>query len=159
MTATHAPETTVDANGNLFARNSPFEPWAYVGVAAEIAAAAAALGAPAAPEAEPEPVTVAVDEDDSRLGQLLAQYDLAKAEAKKAEEALKAITDGIKAELIAVAPDAKTIDVASKHLARALRLNAVTSTSVDSARLKVEQPLVFAQFSKSSTSWRLAQVG
>ncbi len=93
-----------------------------------------------------------------RLEQLLAQYDLAKAEAAKAAESLKAITDGIKAELAAVAPGETDIRVDSPDLAKPLRLQAVTSWRVDATKLKAEDPETYVRYAKQSTAWRLEAV-
>lgn len=101
----------------------------------------------------------AVDHPESRLEALLAQYDLAKAEAEKAAESLKAITDGIKAELAAAAPEGETdIRVDSPDLAQPLRLSAVTSWRVDATKLKAEAPETYVRYAKQSTAWRLERV-
>jgi hypothetical protein len=104
------------------------------------------------------PVTV-TPEPDSRLEQLAAQYDLAKAEADKASATLKAITDAIKLELTGAAPEgARSIDLASDHLTVPLRLNYVESWRVDAKKLKVEQPETYVRYATRSGSWRLAAV-
>ena len=108
-------------------------------------------------------MTLTLDEPQllagTRLEALLAQYDLAKAEADKATETLKAITDGIKAELAAAAPDGETdIRVNSPDLTRPLRLQAITSWRVDAAKLKAEAPETYVRYAKQSTSWRLERV-
>ena len=101
---------------------------------------------------------------DSRLEQLLAQYDLAKAEADKAAETLKAIADGVKAELAAqlaaqLAEGETAIEVASDLLARPLRLSHVESWRVDAKKLKTEDPLTYVRYATKSSSWKLAPVG
>lgn len=106
-------------------------------------------------EGAPNPGT----EASERLEQLLAQYDLVKAEAAKAEEALKAITDGIKQELMAAAPEGETdIRVDSPDLTRPLRLQAVESWRVDSKKLKAEAPETYVRYATKSVSWRLAGI-
>lgn len=98
-------------------------------------------------------------EPDTRLDQLLAQYDLAKAEEKKAAEAVKAITDGIKAELAKAAPEGETdIRVDSPALAQPLQLRATESWRLDSTRMKKEDPYLYASYAKPSLSWTLAKV-
>jgi chromosome condensin MukBEF ATPase and DNA-binding subunit MukB len=111
---------------------------------------------PAAP-VHPAPVHLQAD-PDTRLEQLLAQYDMAKAESKKADEALKAITDGIKQELAAAAPDAVDIRVDSPDLAQPLRLLAIESWRVDATRLKTEAPETYVRYAKKSTAWQLRAV-
>jgi hypothetical protein len=133
--------------------------------AQELAAALTAAGQPvpdsvvaaAVPPAKPAPTTVEA-KPDTRLAQLSAQYDLAKAEVDKATETLKAITDGIKAELVKSAPGASDVRLDAEGLDKPLRLQAVVSRRVDSARLKAEQPQVWADYSDESTSWRLERV-
>lgn len=108
----------------------------------------------------PTPVPVVRPEPDSRLEQLCAQYDLAKAEADKATEALKAITDGIKFELSQAMDQGQTkVDLESPDLARPFRFEAVESWRVDATKLKREQPVIYVQFAKKTTSWRLAPIG
>lgn len=97
---------------------------------------------------------------DSRLDQLLAQYDLAKAEADKAAETLKPITDGIKSELAAQLADGETVlEVTSDHLARPMRLSNVESWRVDAKKLKAEDPLTYVRYAVQGHSWKLAPVG
>jgi len=109
------------------------------------------------PPAKPEPPVIRPDVD-SRLAQMSAQYDLAKAEVDKATEALKAITDAIKVEMVKAAPGAHDIRLDAEGLERPLRLLAVTSRRVNSARLKAEQPAIWATYSDESTSFRLERV-
>lgn len=98
-------------------------------------------------------------EPNSRLEQLLAQYDVAKAESAKAGEALKAITDGIKAELAAIAPEGETdVRVDSPDLAAPLRLTARTSWRVDAKKLKAEAPETYVRFAVQSTAWELRAI-
>jgi hypothetical protein len=96
---------------------------------------------------------------DSRLEQLAAQYDMAKAEAEKAANDLKAITDAIKFELMNEAPEGETsIELQSPDLAHPLRLTAVESWRVDAKKLKAEDPLTYVRYAKKSTSWTLRAV-
>ncbi len=97
---------------------------------------------------------------DSRLEQLCAQYDLAKAEATKAADALKAITDGIKNELAALMPEGATeVDLDTPLLARPMRLKAVDAWRVDAKKLKAEAPAIYVRYAVKGTSWRLAPIG
>ena len=101
---------------------------------------------------------IVIPETDTRLAQLLAQYDLAKAEADKAAETLRAITDAVKVELVNAAPGAHDIRVESPDLARPLRLFAVESWRVDAKKLKAEAPETYVRFAKKSTAWQLRAV-
>jgi hypothetical protein len=133
--------------------------------AQELAAALVAAGQPvpdsvaaaAVPPTKPAPTTVEA-KPDTRLAQLSAQYDLAKAEVDKATETLKAITDGIKAELVKSAPGASDVRLRAEGLERPLRLLEVTARRVNSQRLKAEQPAIWATYSDESTSFRLERV-
>jgi hypothetical protein len=95
----------------------------------------------------------------TRLEQLAAQYDLAKAEADKAGETLKAVVDAIKLELTLAAPNETTVDLYSPDLARPLRLIAVDSWRVDAKKLKTEAPETYVRYAKRSTSWQLRPIG
>jgi hypothetical protein len=94
----------------------------------------------------------------SRLEQLAAQYDLAKAEAEKAADALKAITDGIKLELANAAPGETDVRLDSTELAAPLRLLAIESWRVDSKKLKTEAPEIYVRYATKSTAWQLRPV-
>lgn len=104
------------------------------------------------------PVPTIIPEPESRLAQLVGQYDMAKAESEKAAEALKAITDGIKYELTAAAPGETSIEVASPDLAQPLRVVAVTKWLVDGPKLKATDPETYVRYAKQSTSWTLKRV-
>lgn len=94
----------------------------------------------------------------SRLEQLTAQYDQAKQLADDAAERLKAITDGIKAELGAAAPGASRVILRSRYLARSLRLRAQVSWRLDMKSLKAERPEVYARYAYPATAWYLEQI-
>ncbi|HEY2086401.1 MAG TPA: hypothetical protein VGH54_10315 [Mycobacterium sp.] len=95
---------------------------------------------------------------DSRLEQLVSQYEMAQAEAKKAADDLKAITDAIKLEMTNAAPGETEIDLVSDQLARPLRLSNVTGWRVDAKKLKAEAPEVYVRYAVQTSSWRLAPV-
>jgi hypothetical protein len=101
---------------------------------------------------------VVVPDSDSRLEQLAAQYDQAKAEAAKATEALTAITNAIKLELTNAAPGANDIRLDSPELAQPLRLFAVSSWRVDAKKLKAEAPEIYVRYATKSTAWQLRAV-
>jgi hypothetical protein len=104
-------------------------------------------------------MTVVTPNTDSRLAQLAAQYDMAKAEKTKAEESLKAITDAIKLELSQLMQPGETaIDLVSDELVAPLRLVAVESWRVDATKLKAEAPETYVRYAKKSTAWTLRAV-
>jgi hypothetical protein len=92
---------------------------------------------------------------NSRLAQLHALYPDAKAKADAAAEELKAITDGIKAELVNQAPDAPRVDLIGAS-GPVLELRYVESWRLDAGRMKREDPETYVRFAKQSHSWRLA---
>lgn len=89
---------------------------------------------------------------DSRLAQLTAAYTEAKAQAEAAESHLKSITDAIKAEMTAAAPDASTIELDGPV---PLRLSARESWRLDTAKLKAADPETYVRYARKSTSWVL----
>lgn len=97
-------------------------------------------------------------EQGSRLEQLSAEYDNAKAALDTATKALKTITDGIKLELATLAPGERAVDLSSEHLARPLRLSAVESWRVDAKKLKAEAPETYVRYAVQSTAWVLKTV-
>lgn len=104
-------------------------------------------------------MTAVTPESGSRLEQLASQYDMAKAEADKAANDLKAITDAIKLELVNAAPEGATsIDLVSNELVKPLRLVAVTSWRVDAKKLKAEDPVTYVRYATQGTSWTLKRV-
>lgn len=91
---------------------------------------------------------------DSRLEQLHASYPALKAAADAANKALKDCTDGIKAELVALAPAQQRFALTSPH-GPALTLSYVESWRVDTKKLKAERPDVYVLFAKQGGSWTL----
>jgi len=102
----------------------------------------------------------AADGRSPRLADLLARYDAARAAADAAAAELKQIADGIKAETAARLPEGATeARVDAPGLSRPLRLMAVVSWRVDTAKLRAEAPETYARCARQSTSWRLDRVG
>ena len=95
---------------------------------------------------------------DSRLAQLLAEFEAAKRAAEAAHERLNMIKDGIKAELTAAAPGAEKVRVHSDHLTQPLQLSARTEWRIDARRLKAEDPVTWVRYARRVTSWRLESV-
>lgn len=92
---------------------------------------------------------------ETRLAQLHAAYADAKARAEQAAADLKVITDGIKAELTAAAPEGSTKIELTGTGAPALRLSYVESWRFDSVGLKKADPATYVRFAKKSGSWVL----
>lgn len=107
--------------------------------------------------AEPEPVQVAAP-SDSRLAQLQAEYADAKSAADAAGERLKAITDAIKLELTTAAPEHTKIDLAGGP-GPAMRLSYVERWSLDTRRMKAEDPLTYVRYAKKGGAWTLRALG
>lgn len=91
----------------------------------------------------------------SRLDDLLAAYAELKPRADEALERLKTVTDGIKAELHAGAPDAQQVDVAHPALPQALRLSYVERWTLDAKRLKADDPETYVRYARKGGSWQL----
>jgi hypothetical protein len=91
----------------------------------------------------------------SRLEDLLATYAHLKPQADELADRLKSVTDAIKAELTAAAPEALKIDVAHEALAAPLRLSYVESWTLDSKRLKAEQPALYVTYARKGGKWEL----
>jgi hypothetical protein len=104
-----------------------------------------------------EPPLSVVPEEGSRLAQLHAAYPDAKAAADEAASRLKGITDAIKAELNAQAPDKSRLVLKSPH-GPALALTYAESWRIDATRLKKENPLIYVTYAKKSGSWSLRAV-
>lgn len=94
-------------------------------------------------------------EPGSRLEDLLATYAHLKPQADEAASRLKAVTDAIKVELTTAVPDAPRIDVAHEALPQALRLSYVESWTLDSKRMKAEDPATYVRFARKGGSWQL----
>lgn len=107
-------------------------------------------------DTSPTPVTGATVEPGSRLEQLLATYAGLKPQADELSNRLKAVTDGIKVELLmAAAPDALRIDVDHAALAQPLRLSYVESWTLDTKRLKADDPTTYVKYARKGGTWQL----
>ncbi len=102
--------------------------------------------------------TYVLPPDESRLAQLHAEYADAKAAADETASRLKAITDGIKAELTNAAPDEQRVELRGEA-GPTLRLTCTRRATFDSKRFKSEHPLTYVEYAKFSDSWSLRQVG
>jgi hypothetical protein len=104
------------------------------------------------------PIVTAPVPAGSRLEDLLAVYAQLKPQADELATRLKSVTDGIKAELQAAAPEARKIDVAHPALAQPLRLSYVESWRLDSKKLKAENPALYVQYALKGGKWELRGV-
>jgi hypothetical protein len=94
----------------------------------------------------------------SRLDDLLATYAVLKPQADEAAGRLKAVTDAIKTELQAAAPDARQVQVRHAALTQPLRLSYVEAWSLDTKRLKTEQPETYVAYARKGGRWELRGV-
>lgn len=102
------------------------------------------------------PDTVITAGADSRLEQLLVEYQEAKPAADAATERLKTITDAIKAEAIALAlVDTTRITLTSAVLPQPLLLRWVPRWELDTKRMKTEAPELYVAYARQRGSWRL----
>jgi len=101
-------------------------------------------------------------EPGTRLQQLHAAYDQAKADADAAAERLKGISDAIKLELSnnlqSSSPGSTKVLLTGTEGATPLQLTYVESWRVDAKKLKAENPLAYVTYAVKSGSWRLSAV-
>lgn len=111
-------------------------------------------------EQPPLVVDVATAGPDDRLAALYGAYPAAKAEADEAAKRLKAITDGIKAELTAKAPDlAQTPKFELRGPGGTpLRLAWQITKRFNTKRFQAEQAAVYEAYREPSGSWVLAPI-
>lgn len=102
----------------------------------------------------PIPVQASV-EPGSRLEDLLATYAHLKPQAEELATRLKTVTDAIKAELTTRHPGAVQVDVAHEALAAPLRLSYVESWTLDTKRLKAEDPETYVRYARKGGRWEL----
>lgn len=91
-----------------------------------------------------------------RLAALHAEYADAKAAADAAAERLTAVKDGIKAELAAAAPEGSTKIALLGPDGPPLQLVYSERWSVDSRKLKREDPETYVRYAKCSGTWTLS---
>lgn len=109
------------------------------------------------PTPEAQPPVIVEPSADSRLAQLHAQYADAKAAADAAAEHLKTITDGIKAELANAAPGQEQVTLRGAG-GPVLALAYAERWTVDSRKLKAEDPETYVRFAKKGGAWSLKVV-
>ena len=103
------------------------------------------------------PRAVVAPAADSRLAQLHALYAEKKAQADAAAREFKAIADAIKLELTAQAPEGSTRVVLDGDAGPRLALAYSERVTVDSKRLRSEQPAIYDHYSQKSGSWSLRE--
>lgn len=99
-----------------------------------------------------------VAQPDTKLAILQAAYVDAKAKAEAAAADLKAITDGIKYELGQAAPEQTRIELTGPA-GPTLRLAYSERWTLDSKRMKAEDPLTYVRYAKKGGAWSLTKVG
>jgi hypothetical protein len=104
------------------------------------------------------PIAQAQVEPGSRLDDLLATYAELKPRTDELTTRLKSITDAIKAELQAQAPNALKVGVSHPGLAQPLQLSYVEGWRLDTKRFKAEQPAIYVQYASKSDKWELRGV-
>jgi hypothetical protein len=107
--------------------------------------------------AEPTPVVLTAP-PGSRLEQLHASYADAKAAADEASARVKAITDAIKLELTAAAPEERRIELAG-DTGPTLRLTYTERWTLDTKRMKAEDPHTYVRYAKKGGAWSLRAAG
>lgn len=95
---------------------------------------------------------------DTRLRQLQEAYPAAKAAADAAAFALKSVTDGIKSELAALAPECPAVELCAVDGLPALRLTYSERWTIDTRRLKAEAPETYVRYARQSGAWSLREV-
>lgn len=119
------------------------------------------------PEVTPAPHVVVASEG-TRLEQLHAQFEEAKAAKDEAEKRFKAVTDGIKAELSTAEPGQGKVELRSP-VGPPLRMTYVEAMRFDSKRLKADAvaaaqrgdqslALLYATYATQTGSWQLRAV-
>jgi hypothetical protein len=91
----------------------------------------------------------------SRLDDLCALYAELKPRADELTARLKVVTDAIKAELTAAAPGAQRIGLSHEALPAPLRLAYIESWSLDSKRLKADDPALYVRYARKTGKWEL----
>lgn len=109
-------------------------------------------------ESQAAPPAQVVPEPDTRLDQLAAEYAALKPLADEYAARLKAITDGIKAELSTAAPGETKVLLHSSYLAKPLQLSARFERRVNAKKLQAELPDIYEQYAPLGAHWRLEQV-
>jgi hypothetical protein len=110
------------------------------------------------PKPQEPPAFPVTAQPGSRLEELLAMYESAKAEAAEAKSRFDGITSGLKAEIAAACPDGTTRAslTGAPGLPR-LRMTWLTPWRFDSKTFKEEQPYLYVKYSKQGGHWDLRE--
>lgn len=107
-------------------------------------------------EAPPPAPSIVLAQPGTRLEQLLASYEGAKAAADEAKSRYKALTDAIKAELAASAPPGtEVITLAGPPALPRLRMTWKAPYRFDAKRFRVEHPRLYVQYEVQGGNWDL----
>lgn len=106
---------------------------------------------------QPDSVVVTPDAG-TRLSDLHAAWFAAKAAADEASAQLKVVTDAIKAELTQMVPEVASLELASEGQ-RPLLLKYTERWTIDSKKLKADDPETYVKYAKKSGSWSLRAGG
>lgn len=104
----------------------------------------------------PAPVQVTAP-PGSRLEELLASYEGAKAAAEEATARFEAITGAIKAELSSAYPGTGDISLSGAPGLPRLKMTWLHPWRFDSKRLKEENPLMYVRYAKQGGHYELRQ--
>jgi hypothetical protein len=107
------------------------------------------------PAPRPAPFRL-VPQPGSRLYELQALLEAARAAAAEAEARAKAVADGIKAEAVAQAPPGtESVIIAGRPGVREWCCHYVRSWRLNSKRVKAEQPVLYAAYAVESGTWKV----
>ena len=113
------------------------------------------LSQPPDPPAAPVAVLAA---DGTRLAQLLAAYEPAKAAAEEAAQQYEALTQAIKIELTTAHPQAERVMLSGAPGLPRLRLAWVRSVRLNSRKLKQELPALYDLYAVQSGHYELRRM-
>lgn len=102
----------------------------------------------------PAPVTV-LAADGTRLAQLLASYETAKAAAEEAKQRFEALTLAIKIELTTAHPHNGRIILSGAPGLPRLRLSWRPTVRLNSRQLKIDLPALYDLYAVQSGNWEL----
>ncbi len=91
----------------------------------------------------------------SRLEELLASYDSARAAAEEAAARFKGVTDGIKAELAAGAPGVTRVTLAGGPGLPRLRMAWVPRWDFHVKDFRADHPLLYVKYGEQGGRWEL----
>jgi hypothetical protein len=112
------------------------------------------------PDRKPPPSAAVTAQPGSRLEELLAAYEPAKAAAEEAAARFKAVTDAIKTETTAGLPEGvQRASIAGAPGLPRLKLSWIISYRFDSKRFKEECPEMYVRYEKQAGFWELRAQG